>query len=570
TQFVLGVATLAIIYACAALAWNLVGGYGGLLSFGHSVYLGLGAYTSGLLFTRFGITPWLGMWAGACVAAIAGGITAYPALRLRGVYFALVSFTATLLFRDLAIHYRDFTGGDIGLSIPYLRDAPQQFQFASQVTYYFVASVALGVFIFVTGVIVRGRLGRFLRATRDDPDAARAAGVDVARVRLIGLMTSAFLTGITGTMLMQYLRFMDPSLAFGPGTATLIALAALVGGSGTSIGPVVGAAILVPLQQILSSSLSSAAAGLSGMAYATVVAGVMLLDRRGIVHLIERALRRGSWLEKGARIATTHPPAVPVVDPHEHAAYADAAPAIPLLRVSDLVVRFGGVTAVDHVSLEIRTGEILGIVGPNGAGKSTLFAAIAGAQRSDAGRIELDGRPVDALPAEARVHAGIARTFQKIRLFRTMSVLETVLVAASGRTSSPIEAEHVALRSLRDAGFSGDTARAATALPLADRKRVEVARALATRPRVLLLDEMMNGLNPAETGELLELVRRVSSSGITVVLVEHVMNVVRSLCSRVIVLNQGRIIAAGTPDGALSEPAVIEAYFGSSAPAEAL
>jgi branched-chain amino acid transport system permease protein len=305
TQFVLVVAISAAVWAIAAQGWNIAGGYGGLLSFGHSVYFGLGAYTTALLTIHAGLTPWVGMLVGALVAAIAGAITTYPALRLRGTYFTLATFVLTLLFADFATHFREVTGGDVGLSIPFLRDAPEMFQFESALTLYYVVVAILSVVTLIVGLLAASKLGLFLRASRDDPDAARAAGVNVTRVRLAGLSLSAAVTGVAGGVMLQSLRAIDPLTGFGANTAFIIALVALTGGRGTVVGPIVGAAVLVPVQQILSTQLSSAPQGLSGMAYAVVVAAVILADRRGLVFLVSRLARAAV---AAVRSRTARPP----------------------------------------------------------------------------------------------------------------------------------------------------------------------------------------------------------------------------------------------------------------------
>ncbi|MFC5502464.1 branched-chain amino acid ABC transporter permease [Lysinimonas soli] len=289
-QYVLSVVMVAMIYAIAAQGWNIIGGYGGLLSFGHSVFFGIGAYTTALLTVRLGITPWIGMFIGAAVAAVVGAILTFPALRLRGVYFTLATFVLSLLVTDLAVHFREFTGGDQGLSLPFTRNNPLMFQFDSSLTLYFVLVAFLAGATLVVAFVARSRLGLFLRATRDDPDAALASGVNVTRTRLFGLMISAAITSIAGSLMLEYLRFIDPATGLGANTAFIIGLVALVGGRGTVLGPVIGAAVLIPAQQILSSTFAAAPAGLSGMAYAAIVVAIMIVDWRGLHHLISRLI----------------------------------------------------------------------------------------------------------------------------------------------------------------------------------------------------------------------------------------------------------------------------------------
>jgi branched-chain amino acid transport system ATP-binding protein len=236
-----------------------------------------------------------------------------------------------------------------------------------------------------------------------------------------------------------------------------------------------------------------------------------------------------------------------------------------LLRTSDVTVRFGGVAAVDTVSFDLAPGEILGLVGPNGAGKSTLFGAIAGAVPLASGRVEFDGHGLAGRAPHLISRSGVARTFQKVRLFNTMSVLENVLVAASVHHRGNAAARTAARDALGDCALGDQTDRLVTELPLADRKKVEIARALAARPRLLLLDEMMNGLNPEESDVLIALIAELPSRGVTVMLVEHVLPVVRALCGRLLVLHHGKLLAVGAPEDVLSRAEVREAYLGKSA-----
>ncbi|MEO8528933.1 MAG: branched-chain amino acid ABC transporter permease [Pseudolysinimonas sp.] len=294
-EYILTVAIIAIIWAIAGQGWNVIGGYGGLLSFGHSVFFGIGAYTTAMLTIFWGITPWIGMFVGAALAALLGAVLTFPALRLKGVYFTLASFVLSLLFADLATHFREFTGGDQGLSLPFTRDNPVMFQFGSKLELYFVLCFFLAGATLIVAIVAKSKLGLFLRASRDDADAARAAGVNVTRTRLTGLMISAAVTSIAGSLMLEYLRYIDPLTGLGANTGFIIALVALVGGRGTVLGPVIGAAVIIPTQQILSSTFASGPSGLAGMAYALIVIVIMLVNSRGIVALLSRlgrAVRR--------------------------------------------------------------------------------------------------------------------------------------------------------------------------------------------------------------------------------------------------------------------------------------
>lgn len=305
TQYILSVVIVATIWAVAGQGWNLSGGYGGLLSFGHSVFFGVGAYTTALLQLHAHLSPWIGIWAGAAVAAAVGAILTFPALRLKGVYFTLATFVLSLLFSDLATVEIGVTGGDQGLTLPFRLNDPGMFVFGSKVTLYNVLVLfAVGATL-VVSLVSRSRLGLFLRATRDDPDAARAAGVNVTRTRLVGLMLSAAVTGIAGSLMLEYIGSTNPTTAFSATTGFTIALVTLVGGRGTVLGPILGAAVLIPVQQIFSSTFASGPLGLSGMAYAAVVVIVMLLEPRGLLQLVLRLIAR-PWrrLSGGNDVAT--------------------------------------------------------------------------------------------------------------------------------------------------------------------------------------------------------------------------------------------------------------------------
>lgn len=304
TQYILSVVIVATIWAVAGQGWNLSGGYGGLLSFGHSVFFGIGAYTTALLELHTSLSPWVGIWAGAALAAVAGAVLTFPALRLKGVYFTLATFVLSLLFSDLAKVEIGVTGGDQGLTLPFRGNDPGMFAFDSKVTLYNVLVCFLAAATLVVSLVSHSRLGLFLRATRDDPDAARAAGVNVTRTRLLGLVLSAAVTGVAGSLMLEYIGSTNPTTAFSATTGFTIALVALVGGRGTVIGPVLGAAVLIPVQQIFSSTFSSGPLGLSGMAYAAVVVIVMLLEPRGLLRLILRLLASPWRRLRGSELST--------------------------------------------------------------------------------------------------------------------------------------------------------------------------------------------------------------------------------------------------------------------------
>jgi branched-chain amino acid transport system permease protein len=312
TQFVLSVATLTLIFMAASLGWNVISGFGGQISFGHSIFFGLGAYTSAILQADFGVNAYLCLVLGVVVAVVVAVALGAVTLRLRGIYFSLATFALTLVFAILTGHYEDFTGGEVGLTLPLLGDAPGQFAFEDKLAYYYVALVLAAAAFVVTWLVLRSRLGLQLRAIQADQDAAQASGVLAFRVKLIGLAISAVLGALAGSVYVQYVGFIDPDSAFGAALATQIAVIAFVGGAGKLWGPVLGAVLLVPLQQLLNSQLSAYPAGFNLVVYALVVLVILWIEPRGIMSMRWRRRRRKAE-PPDPTPATTAPEPTPAV-----------------------------------------------------------------------------------------------------------------------------------------------------------------------------------------------------------------------------------------------------------------
>lgn len=305
SAFTLSLLITTLIYMSAALAWNIISGFGGQLSFGHSAFFGLGAYTSTLLFVHFDISPWLGMLPAGLVAVVAAGVIGVPSFRLRGIYFTLVTFTVTLILAILAGHFDSLTGGQVGLSVPFKRQAPAVMQFENKVWFYYLGLALATLAFAVAATVRRSRLGYWLRAIRDDELAAEASGVNVFSAKMTALAISAFLTALAGVLYVQVTLFVDPQGAFGLTTASLIALPAIAGGIGTLWGPVVGALILVPLEQVVDDRVEGAPPGLSLVIYSAIIIAIVLLDRGGVMSLLTRIT--GRVRPMGRRQASTRP-----------------------------------------------------------------------------------------------------------------------------------------------------------------------------------------------------------------------------------------------------------------------
>ena len=303
SQFILSVCTISLIFMTAALGWNIISGFGGQISFGHSIFFGLAAYTSAIWQSRYGGNAWVGMVFGIVVAMVVALLFGWVTLRLRGIFFALASFAITLTFLALAAHFDDFTGGHVGLTLPIYGASPANFSFENRLAYYYAAIVCAAIAFVVGWIVLRSRLGLQLRSVKADQDAAKACGVKATQVKMTGLLISAALTGLAGVMYLQYIRYIDPDSAFGANLATQIAVIAFVGGSGRLWGPVLGAALLVPLQQVLNSELSALPAGINLVIYGFVILIILLIEPRGLLALRWRTRRNrnSSGTEVGTR-----------------------------------------------------------------------------------------------------------------------------------------------------------------------------------------------------------------------------------------------------------------------------
>ncbi len=301
----MGIGISALTFVALALAWNVISGIGGQLSLGHGAYFGLGAYTSSLLLVRLGVTPWIGMLAGAIVAAMFGLCLGYPSFRLKGVYFKLVTFVSSLILEIVCRSWSSFTGGDPGLQIPLLRNAPAMYQFASPVPYYYIILAMSILYFLLTRRILRSRFGYYLQALRDDQVAAEVLGINSLYMKLAGFALSAMLTALVGTFYAQYLLFIDPASTFGMFVSVKIALAAIVGGAGTLWGPVIGGLFLVPVAEVSNAQFAATLTGVDVVLYSVVlIVGAIFLPS-GLVTLPEfiRTKRR----DMGRRKAPLQP-----------------------------------------------------------------------------------------------------------------------------------------------------------------------------------------------------------------------------------------------------------------------
>ncbi len=550
-------------YGTMALAWNLVGGFAGQISLGHTAFFGIGAYASTLLYLHFGLSPWLGMLAGAALSMLVAVGIGIPCFRLKSHFFALATIAIGEVLRFVASYWRDLTQGGVGLLIPF-KPGLANFMFKSKLPYAYVALFLMLVMLFLSYAIRNSRFGFHLISLREDPDAAESLGVKTSRAKLIALIISAFFTSICGTFYAQYLLFIDPATLFSLGFSVELALFAIIGGLGTIAGPILGAFVLTPLDVFLRAWLGGLSAGLNFIVYGLVLMVAVKYFPLGIFGwvktwygpLLEKLPGGGPALEGAAGPVPSAVRAL-AADPGK------AEAASPFFEVRSLNKRFGGLVAVRDVSFQMQRGEILGLIGPNGAGKTTIFNLVTGFIPPDSGRVVFQGKPVTGLrPPHQVCLKSIARTFQVVKPFKDMTVLENTMVGAFAREQNAERAKKQALDVLSFIGLAKHPSTLASSLTIADRKRLELGRALATKPDLLLLDEVVAGLNPRETEEIIGIIQKISGQGITIFMIAHVMKAVMALSHRIIVLHHGEKIAEGTPVEISRDKRVIEAYLG--------
>jgi branched-chain amino acid transport system permease protein len=611
----------ALAFAMLALGLNIVVGFAGLLDLGYAAFFAIGAYTYGALASyqiqppwssfwepfqwlglvqhldagggvgtvHFDVSFWLMLPIAALVAAFFGVLFGAPTLRLKGDYLAIVTLGFGEIVPIVARNTPSITNGAQGLSGV---ATPKLFGYSFGVMstpYYYLGLVLIVLMIFVSARLKHSRIGRAWLAIREDEIAAEAMGVSRTKLKLLAFAIGAGFAGVTGTFYVAKLQTASPEMFMFP-VSVMILVMIVLGGIGSVAGVVVGALILQLLQSWFLQDLTQWIhmlgewTGIAVLEKVDLVQSIELIF--GIILVVMMLYRRQGLIPERAAVTAlsyeqqTAMPSRRSVDARLAPLHRQTIdPGKPLLEIKGLAKAFGGIKAVNGVDLKVMPGSIVGIIGPNGSGKTTFFNLITGLIEPSGGRVLLAGKDITGLKPHLIVEKGIARTFQNLRLFAKMTLLENALVGAHARTSTGAlgavlrlprvkreEAEANA-RALDILSIFGNRLmprlqHLAFSLSYANRRRLEIARALVSEPVLLLLDEPTAGMNPTETLELTDQIRQLRERGVTILLIEHKLNVVNEIADKVIVLDHGEKIAEGTPKQVHSNKDVLRAYLG--------
>jgi branched-chain amino acid transport system permease protein len=561
-SYVVSVLNFIGIFAIAVMGIVLILGYGGQVVLGHAAFMGIGAYTSAIVTLRFGWPAPLGLVAAAAVVAVVAFLSGKPILRLKGFYLALATMALAVVVDSILVGWSEITEGPSGMTgIQPFSIGP--LRVVGEWPNYVLIYVAVALALAVTLNIARSMAGAALRVLHRDEELAAALGVKVSSVKTGAFVVSAVLAAIAGALYAHYARFISPDI-FSLTASFDLLLVAMLGGVWTPYGALIGAGLLKFLPEAL-----GAFQDYRLMAYGVIFIVITFFLPDGIAGWVRdlaakwRSRRRSSAPLPSARAT------------FGEISERQAAPAA--LEVRDLSKSFLGLKAVGGVGFHVAPSQITALIGPNGAGKSTIVNLVSGLLKPDQGRVALDGANLVGKSPDAIARMGVARTFQNVRLLEDLSVLENVMTGYCARVNVGVwralarplfvraqyrDAREEAMRVMEELGIAAYAEQPARELPFGLRRVTEIARALVTRPRLLLVDEPAAGLNDTETAALGKLLKTLASQGITILLIEHNMSLVQAVADSIVVLHHGELLAEGAPQVVLKNTDVIDAYLG--------
>jgi branched-chain amino acid transport system permease protein len=577
--YYLNVANIIGLNTIIVVGLNLLIGYAGQISLGHAAFYGLGAYLSGILTVTYNVSPWPAMLIALVVVGIIAMAIGIPTLKLRGHYLVMATLGFNLIVNIIIIQWDEVTGGPSGFpGIPNLELGPLVFD-SDRKAYYLIWTCALASMLLSLN-LVHSRVGRALRALHGSEVAASSLGVPTEAYKVKIFVLSALFGSLAGSIYAHYLTFISPK-TFDIFFSIEVVSMVIVGGMGNIWGALLGTVFLTSLPNVL-----HVFDEYKDIFYGLILTLILIFIPEGLVvgfsqrwFTKRHAARPDADEESAPRVAPARiePVAQTSVRGASVAVERDPAEAKTLLSVQKVTMSFGGLLALSQVSFDIAEGSITSLIGPNGAGKTTLINVVAGIYRPQRGSVLFAGRGVSRMRPHRIAGLGLTRTFQNLQIFEHMTVLENVMVGMHAKTQkeflaalfrlpgSRSEERAIEKRAWEVLSLFEMEDRAhwpASSLSFGEQKRVEMARSLAPHPRLILLDEPVAGLNMTETAEVAVLIKRIRSEGVSVLLVEHDMNLVMGVSDKVVVLNYGRKIAEGLPEEIQRDEEVLAAYLG--------
>lgn len=543
-----------------AMSWNILSGYSGYFSFGHGVFFGVGMYTTAGLAGKLDWPFLATLPMAALIPALLGvalGAVVFRVKAVRGELFALLTLAVTFVVATIIINTRIDGGPGVYLmavGVPELGPSPGS-------SLYLMALIGVVITALMAYTVQQSKLGVGLYAIHDDEDVAEVMGVPTYGYKLIAFAVSSALAGMAGGIHALFVQYVTVGETFNITVPLTVVLMSCLGGSRHWAGPAVGAVFITVLLYYFTAGNNPV---VGKAAVGVVLIAVVLFMPNGVMGLFMKrkarlAAERSRALEASGEVHVTLPPMAAAPAAHPARVSGEV-----LLETRGLSKAFKGVQALNDVTLQVHKGEILGLLGPNGSGKSTFINVVSGHYAATGGSFMFEGRELAGVPAHRVAQSGIARTYQIPRPFAQMTVQENVILAAmfGSASMSRAQASEEALKCLEFTGLRHKADSLPDDLNLHQRKFLELARALASRPRLVLLDEVLSGMTPSEINEAIELIRRIRDQGSTIVFVEHVMRAVMALADRVAVLNHGKLLAVGPAQEVMSNPEVVSAYLG--------